>query len=130
MVDMSATIIHHGHIRLLKKASKYGDVIVGLTSDDEVLVKKGYIPEIEFEYRKEILESIKYVSEVVSVPWALDDEVLEKHNIDLLVHGDDNSNNIQKDKLLIFPRTKGISSSDIRAKSAKIFVDKQNKNKH
>jgi len=130
MVDMSATIIHHGHIRLLKKASKYGDVIVGLTFDDEVLAKKGYIPELEFEHRKEILESIKYVSEVVGVPWALDDEVLSKHNIDLLVHGDDNSNNIQKDKLLILNRTQGISSSDIRAKSAKIFVDKQNKNKH
>ena len=30
MMDMSASIIH-GHIRLLKKASKYGKVIVGLT---------------------------------------------------------------------------------------------------
>ena len=28
MVDMSATIIHHGHIRLLKKASKFGRVYV------------------------------------------------------------------------------------------------------
>ena len=37
MVDMSATIIHHGHIRLLKKASQYGDVIVALTTDQEVL---------------------------------------------------------------------------------------------
>jgi len=99
MVDMSATIIHHGHIRLLQKASIYGDVIVGLTTDDEVLAKKGYLPEIAFEYRKEILESIKYVHEVVAVPWALDDAVLEKYSIDLLVHGDDNSNNIKKEKL-------------------------------
>ncbi len=129
MVDMSATIIHHGHIRLLKKASEYGDVVVGLTSDDEVAKKKGYTPELEFEHRKEILEAIKYVSEVVSVPWALDDEVLAKYNIDLLVHGDDNCNDIQKDKLLIFHRTKGVSSSDIRAKSAKIFLQKHSKNK-
>ena len=28
MVDMSATLIHHGHIRLLKKASELGEVIV------------------------------------------------------------------------------------------------------
>ncbi len=28
LVDLSATIIHHGHIRLLKKASKLGKVIV------------------------------------------------------------------------------------------------------
>lgn len=120
MVDMSATIIHHGHIRLLKKASKYGKVIVGLTTDKEVLTKKGYQPELDFKHRKEVLESIKYVDEVVSVPWALDDKILDKYNIDLLVHGDDNSNKIKKEKLLIFPRTKGVCSSDIRNKSALI----------
>ena len=114
MVDMSATIIHHGHIRLLKKASKYGKVIVGLTTDEEVLLKKGYQPELDFEYRKEVLEAIKYVDEVVAVPWALTDSTLEEHNIDLLVHGDDNSNDIEKEKLLIFARTKGVSSTDMR----------------
>jgi len=114
MVDMSATLIHHGHIRLIKKAAEHGDVIVGLTTDDEILSKKGYQPELDFEHRKEILESIKYVSEVVAVPWLLDDDILEEHNIDCLVHGDDNSNLIEKEKLLIFPRTQGISSTDIR----------------
>lgn len=114
MVDMSATIIHHGHIRLLKKAHEYGDVIVGLTTDNEVLNKKGYQAEIDFQHRKEILESIKYVHEVVEVPWLLTDDTLNKYDIDLLVHGDDNSNNIKKEKLLIFPRTQGISSTQIR----------------
>ena len=33
---MSATLIHHGHIRLLKKASKFGKVIVALTTDKEI----------------------------------------------------------------------------------------------
>ena len=28
LVDMTCSILHHGHIRLLKKASKYGKVIV------------------------------------------------------------------------------------------------------
>ena len=36
MVDMSTTFLHHGHIRLLKKASKYGRVIVALTKDKEI----------------------------------------------------------------------------------------------
>jgi len=40
MVDMSATLIHHGHIKLLKKASEHGKVIVGLTTDEEILSKK------------------------------------------------------------------------------------------
>ena len=57
MVDMSATIIHHGHIRLLKKAAKYGDVVVGLTTDDEIISKKGYQPELSFKHRKEIYKS-------------------------------------------------------------------------
>ena len=34
---MSATLIHHGHIRLLKKASKFGKVIVALTTDKEII---------------------------------------------------------------------------------------------
>lgn len=63
MVDMSATLIHHGHIRLLKKAAEIGEVVVALTSDEEVKKTKGYVPELNFEERKEILEGIKYVRE-------------------------------------------------------------------
>ena len=114
MVDMSATLIHHGHIRLLKKASEYGKVIVGLTIDSEIVSKKGYQPELNFKHRREVLEAIKYVDEVVAVPWLLDELVLEKYNIDFLVHGSDNSNLISENKLKIFPRTEGVSSNDIR----------------
>ena len=39
MVDMSATLIHHGHIRLLKKASEFGEVIQ-LQGDQRENVKK------------------------------------------------------------------------------------------
>lgn len=126
MVDMSATIIHHGHIRLLHNASKHGKVIVGLTSDEEIKTKKGYTPELEFTHRKEILEAITYVDEVVETPWLLTDKILEEHSIDLLIHGDDNSNHIKKENLLVFPRTEGISSTEIRGKSTKIFLDKRN----
>ena len=54
MVDMSATLIHHGHIRLLKKAADIGDVIVALTTDDEIKRTKGYTPELTFEERKDL----------------------------------------------------------------------------
>ena len=57
-VDMSATIIHHGHIRILKKASKYGQVIVGLTKDKDLIKYKMINPEIKFINRAEILESV------------------------------------------------------------------------
>ena len=114
MVDMSATLIHHGHIRLLKKAADYGEVVVALTLDAEVEKTKGYVPELCFEHRREIMESIRYVREVVPCPWLLDEAFLDLHNCELLVHGDDNVNHIPKERLLIFPRTEGISSSDMR----------------
>ena len=80
MVDMSATLIHHGHVRLLKKAAEIGDVVVVLTTDDEIKKKKGYTPELSFEERKEILESIRYVKEVVAGPWLITDEFMDRVN--------------------------------------------------
>ena len=127
MVDMCGTLIHHGHIRLLKKASKLGTVIVGLATDREIFLKKKYKPEIPFKHRKEILESIKYVDQVVPTPWLIDDNILLKYNIDLLVHGSDNINLIPKNKLKIFPRTKNASSSDIRAKVYKSYMQLKRK---
>jgi glycerol-3-phosphate cytidylyltransferase len=124
LVDMSATLIHHGHIRILKKASKFGKVIVALTVDEEILKVKGYLPELEYSFRKEILESIRYVTEVVPSNWLIDESFLNLHRIDLLVHGDDNSNLIPKNKLLILPRTKGISSKDLRLKISSNFQER------
>ena len=120
MVDMSCTLLHHGHIRLLRKAADLGSVIVALTTDDEILTKKGYTPELSFEERKEILLAIKYVSDVIPSKWLLDDDYIRENNIDILVHGDDNSNEISACELVIFPRTEGISSSQLRERSMKI----------
>lgn len=114
MVDMSATLLHHGHVRLLKKAAELGSVVVALTTDDEVKKSKGYIPELSYGERREILEGLRYVDEVVPSTWLIDERFMERHNCDLLVHGSDNSNHIPAEKLVIFPRTEGISSSALR----------------
>lgn len=116
MVDMSATLIHHGHIRLLKEAKSHGTVIVALTTDEEILKAKGFRPELEFDFRREILKSIRYVDEVIPSNWLITESFLDLHKIDLLVHGDDNSNLIAKERILILPRTNGISSSLLRNK--------------
>jgi glycerol-3-phosphate cytidylyltransferase-like family protein len=102
MVDMSATVLHHGHVRLLKRAKELGTVIVGL--------------------RKEVLEALRFVDEVVETPWLITDELLYSHNIDALLHGTDNSNDIQKEKLILASRTEGISISDMRIRSLKAMV--------
>ncbi len=124
LVDMSATIIHHGHIRLLKEASKRGEVIVALTSDEEIIQHKGYEPELSYEFRKEILESIIYVNKVIKSPWHINNEFLLKSGADFLLHGSDNSNNIDKDKLILLKRTEGISSSLIRSRVTRTILSK------
>ena len=121
MVDMSCTLLHHGHIRLLKKAFDLGNVIVALTTDDEILMRKGYTPELSFEERREILLAIKYVSEVIPSKWLVDDQYIIENNIDILVHGDDNSNVLSACEVVIFPRTIEVSSSAMRHRATKMF---------
>ena len=117
LVDMSLTVLHHGHIRLLKKASELGYVIVGLCSDEEIFKAKGFKPLLSYEQRKEIALAIKYVREVIKSEYLIDEAYLDKHNIDLLVHGHDNVNVIPQDRLVIFRRTEGISSTQLRNSS-------------
>ena len=121
MVDMSATLIHHGHIRLIKKAKKYGDVIIGLTTDKQIRKFKGYSPELTFKLRKEILSEIKGVKKVVPTNWLITQKFLDKHDIDILVSGSDYRQRKFKTKTINFNRTKFISSTMLRKKAAKIL---------
>lgn len=130
MVDMSATLIHHGHIRLLKKAAALGDVVVALTSDDEVRTKKGYQPELSFAERKEVLEAVKYVTEVVESPWLITEDFVNRCRCDLLVHGADNSNVIDPKRLVIFPRTEGVSSTELRERVIRAVLSMEKIGKH
>ena len=92
LVDMSVTLLHHGHIEILRKASKYGDIYVALTKDNAILNKKGYLPELNYKQRSKIIKSIKYVKEAIPSEWDINDKFIKKHKIDILVHGDDESN--------------------------------------
>jgi 2-aminoethylphosphonate-pyruvate transaminase len=126
---MSATLVHFGHVRLLKKAKtflsdKEIEVVVGLTSDEEIVLTKMYNPELSFEERKELLEAIEYVDEVVATPWQITQEVLDLYDIDILVHGSDNSNEIENIK--VFPRTEGVSSEELRERALSSIVEKRN----
>jgi len=113
LVDMSVTIIHHGHIRLLKKAKKYGRVIVALTSDSELKKIKKLKPLLNFNQRKEILKAIKYVDKVIESKWKISNQFLKKNKIDLIVRGHDHKDDEFDVKKKIFKRTRNISSSSI-----------------
>ena len=58
--------VHVGHIRMIREASKYGDVIVIANSDEWLHSKKGFMF-MDFDARHEILDSIKGVLLVDSV---------------------------------------------------------------
>lgn len=65
-VNGTFDVLHIGHIRLLKLASTFGKIRVGIDSDDRIKKLKG--PERPFNtmnVRKEMLESLVYVDSVV-----------------------------------------------------------------
>mgnify|MGYP001189356383 FL=1 len=120
-VDMSCTIIHHGHIRLLKKASKFGRVYVALTSDQEIRKYKKIEPELKFSQRKEVLQACKYVHKVIKSKFNIDNNFMKKHKLEKLIHGIDNGNSLDKKYVFTFSRTPNISSTNIRYKSFKNY---------
>ena len=56
--------MHHGHINLINKAKKYGDLIVGLYTDKAVTTNK-QLPLISYENRKKILQNIKGIKKII-----------------------------------------------------------------
>ncbi len=66
MVSGGFDPVHVGHIRMIREAAKFGDVIVIANSDDWLFRKKGF-NFMDFSARYEILDSIKGVIMVDSV---------------------------------------------------------------
>jgi rfaE bifunctional protein nucleotidyltransferase chain/domain len=63
-------ILHYGHVRFLKEARNLGDYLtIALESDDSTKKLKGPGRPIHNQkQRREILESLKFVDEVISLP--------------------------------------------------------------
>jgi glycerol-3-phosphate cytidylyltransferase len=83
-------LLHIGHVNLLRRARELGDyLIVGLSTDEFNLLKhkQAFYP---FEERKQILESIKYVDEVIpEETWEQKIGDVERNLIDIFVIGED-----------------------------------------
>ena len=93
-IAISADILHHGHINLIKKAAEYGKLIVGVLTDEAVATYKRF-PVIEFEERKFIIENISGVSEVVPQNTLDYTDNLKKYKPDYVFHGDDWKEGVQ-----------------------------------
>ena len=139
-VGLSVDIIHEGHINILKTASKYGDVVVGLLTDDAIASYKN-IPHLDFKRRKIIVQNIKYVKKVIPQYTLSYVPNLNLLKPDFVVHGDDWKNGVQKQtrvdviktlkkwsgKLIEPKYTKNISSTIIKNKILEIGALPQNR---
>ena len=139
-VGLSADILHKGHINILKIASSYGQVYVGLLTDQAIASYKN-IPYLNYDKRKVVLENIKYVKKVIPQKTLDYVENLNLVKPDYVVHGDDWKTGVQKktrDRVikvlkkwsgkLIEPKyTKNISSSLIKKEMNNIISSPQNR---
>ena len=94
-VGLSADIMHEGHINILKTANKYGEVIVGLLTDQAIASYKN-IPYLDYKKRKVVIENVKYVKKVIPQKTLDYVENLNLIKPNYVVHGDDWKTGVQK----------------------------------
>jgi len=87
-VPMAADIIHPGHINILKEAAKYGNVMVGLFTDEAIASYKKQ-PTMSYDSRKTVIENIKGVKYVVMQDVRDYEKNLRRFKPDFMVHGTD-----------------------------------------
>ena len=87
-------IIHEGHLNLIKEAKKYGDVIVGVLCDSE-MVKYNQFPLKSTEQRMEIVKNISGIKDVVVQNEIMYDNIIKEIRPDYVIHG----NNWEEDSM-------------------------------
>ena len=80
-------VIHEGHLNIIREAKKYGEVIVGVLSD-EAMIKYNQFPPLSFEERKELVQALPDVSRVVTQQDVMYDEIIQTYRPDYIIHGD------------------------------------------
>ncbi|CAM2898014.1 glycerol-3-phosphate cytidylyltransferase [Salinicoccus roseus] len=109
-------LIHMGHINILRRAKKMGDYLVVAISTDEFNTMKHKQAYYSFEQRKQILEAIRYVDEVIPEhTWDQKIQDVKEHDIDIFVMGHDWEGEFDFLKeyceVIYLPRTEGVSTT-------------------
>lgn len=89
-IDGCFDVCHFGHANALRQAKEMGEyLVVGVHSDEEITKYKG-IPIMNEKERIAVLESFKWVDEIVpNAPYCTDLQIVQQHNCEFVVHGDD-----------------------------------------
>jgi ethanolamine-phosphate cytidylyltransferase len=126
-MDGAFDMMHFGHMNAFRQGRSLGTyLIAGVNSDESITTCKGK-PVCNEKERIDTVRGCKWVDEVVeNVPYVMNDEylsyIIEKYNIDYIVHGDDpcivDGKNVYESavklgKYLTIPRTEGVSTTDI-----------------
>lgn len=80
-------VIHEGHLNIIREAKKYGDVYVGVLTD-EAMVRFNRFPVRGFGERMELIKGIDGVKEVLVQDEIMYDKVVETLRPDYVIHGD------------------------------------------
>lgn len=112
-------LLHYGHINLLKRAKELGDYLIVGLSTDEFNLLKGKHSILDYNQRKALLESIKYVDEIIpECNWEQKIPDVVNNNVDIFVIGDDWKGKFdfleQYCKVVYLKRTPDISSTIIK----------------
>lgn len=128
-------LFHIGHLNILKKAKEQCEyLIVGVSTDENVMSYKKKKPVIPFEERIAIVEALKYVDEVVPQTNMDKFQAWEKLKFNAIFHGDDWKGSKMYEEIeqkfsdvgvdmVYFSYTKGTSSTilaDVLAQALKV----------
>jgi glycerol-3-phosphate cytidylyltransferase len=113
-------LLHIGHVNLLRRARELGTyLIVGVSSDELNVRKKGLHPAYSTEDRLLIVQSLRFVDEVF-IEHSLEEkrDYLLQHRADVLVMGDDWAGKFDEFsdicRVVYLPRTEGISTTEVK----------------
>jgi choline-phosphate cytidylyltransferase/glycerol-3-phosphate cytidylyltransferase len=112
-------VFHVGHVNILERARLHGShLIVGVSSDELNIAKKGRAPIYCEEDRKHIIRSLRCADEVfLEESLELKAEYIKYYNADILIMGDDWQGKFDHFKdiceVIYLPRTPSVSTTEI-----------------
>ena len=80
-------VTHEGHINIINEAKKYGELVVGVLTD-EAMVSFDRFPTISFEERMELVKNTPGVDRVIKQDKVMYDDVIAQIHPDYVIHGD------------------------------------------
>ena len=112
-------VLHAGHINLLKRARALGDRLIVALSTDKFNEGKHKSALLNYDNRRAVLESIRYVDMVIEEhSWEQKVQDITEYAVDVFVIGDDWRGHFDFLKpyceVIYLRRTDGISSTEIR----------------